>query len=68
MTPRPETPMKSRLQRFREARCRWFGHDFDDVKTIIFMIRTNERNQDYSATLTCKRCKEVFEHKNTPHP
>lgn len=56
---------KSRWQRFKEWFCRIYGHSFSDVSMLIFKLKTNELNNDMRATLTCRRCKQVFVHKKS---
>lgn len=44
--------------------CKHFGHSFHPIDVIIFQVKTNELNQDYSATITCRRCGVEIVHKN----
>ena len=55
-----------RLMPLRKLLCKMFGHFFDDISVIVFQIKTNELNGDMSATLTCKCCKQMFVHKDSP--
>lgn len=53
-------------QKFLGWICRLTGHWFSWADSLVFTIKTNERNRDYSATITCKCCGETFVHINAP--
>jgi hypothetical protein len=40
--------------------CSKTGHWFRPIDVVIFNIKTNDLNQDYSATICCRCCGEVF--------
>ncbi len=41
------------------------GHSFSDTDKLVFKIKTNDLNNDMSATLKCKVCGEYFCHKDS---
>jgi hypothetical protein len=56
--------LKQTVMIFRHWICKRFGHSFRQIEAIIFEIKTNERNRDMNATITCRCCKEIFVHKD----
>lgn len=54
------------MKRFRQWICSITGHWFTNTDVLIFTIKTNARNNDMTATLTCKCCGEKFVHKDAP--
>jgi hypothetical protein len=57
--------IKNKSMIFRHWICKKFGHFFSSVDIIIFEIKTDGRNNDMSATITCRCCKEIFVHINS---
>jgi hypothetical protein len=58
--------LKRAYQSFKLWLCQKTGHSFSDVSQLIFLIKTNETNNDMEATITCRRCGQVFVHKDSP--
>lgn len=40
--------------------CKVTGHWFTFNQMWVFLVKTNDRNRDYSATIQCKLCRDTF--------
>lgn len=65
-----KTQVRAERATFRKKLLGWIcestGHWFSFAERWVFNVKTNDRNRDYTATLTCKCCGETFVHINAP--
>ncbi len=49
------------LDRLKKWMCAKFGHSFSYRALLVFKLKTNATNRDYSSVLRCRRCGREFE-------